>query len=159
MTSRIKHTTFFAVILCIIVFAHCKKNENQNKSTGGGTAPTATATPTNTTTATTGKVVITATWNSTYVSCTGAYNVVIGLGYNSTDVANEAYFAQSNFTGSSANFSKSSLAPGVYYYKAKKTYNATKCGTGQGVPPVVTKSGAFTVTAGQTITVNAGSLN
>ncbi len=108
----------------------------------------------------TGTVVITATWTTTYVSCNPAYTVVIGLGYTSTDVANEAYFAQSGSNlYSPATYTNSTLAPGTYYYKAKKTYNASTCGTGQGIPPTVTKSGAFTITAGQTTTVNAGSLN
>ncbi len=147
-----KKTIIVSLLTCsLITFTNCKKKSTQNNTSTNSAAAT-----TNTST---GKVVITASWNSTYVMCTGAYNTVIGLGYSSTDVANEAYFAQSNYTGSSANFSKDLLAPGVYYYKAKKTYNSTKCGTGQGIPPVVTKSGAFTITAGQTTTVNAGSLN
>jgi len=156
MTTKIKNAVLLSIITCsIFTLTQCQKKSNQSNTPSNSTGTT-----TGTTSAsTTGKVVITATWNSTYVMCNGAYNVVIGLGYNSTDVANEAYFAQSNYAGSSASFSKDNLAPGVYYYKAKKTYNSTKCGTGQGIPPVVTKSGAFTITAGQTITVNAGSLN
>jgi hypothetical protein len=149
-----KKTIIISLLACaLITITNCKKKSTQNNTSNNSTTV-----PTNTTT-TTGKVVITASWNSTYVMCTGAYNTVIGLGYSSTDVANEAYFAQSNYTGSSANFSKDLLAPGVYYYRAKKTYNSTKCGTGQGIPPVVTKSGAFTITAGQTTTVSVGSLN
>ncbi len=147
-----KKTIIVSLLTCsLITFTNCKKKSTQNNTSTNSAAAT-----TNTST---GKVVITASWNSTYVMCTGAYNTVIGLGYSSTDVANEAYLAQSNYTGSSANFSKDLLAPGVYYYRAKKTYNSTKCGTGQGIPPVVTKSGAFTITAGQTTTVSVGSLN
>jgi hypothetical protein len=107
-----------------------------------------------------GTVQITATWTTTYVYCNLAYTVVIGLGYTSTDVANEAYFAQSGgYVNSPVTYTNSSLASGTYYYKAKKTYNANTCGTGQGIPPIVIKSGAFTITDGQTTTVNAGSLN
>ena len=121
-----KKTIIVSLLTCsLITFTNCKKKSTQNNTSTNSAAAT-----TNTST---GKVVITASWNSTYVMCTGAYNTVIGLGYSSTDVANEAYFAQSNYTGSSANFSKDLLAPGVYYYRAKKTYNSTKCGTGQGI--------------------------
>lgn len=107
-----------------------------------------------------GGVAITASWTTSYVNCNPAYTVVIGLGYSSTDVANETYFAQSgNILYSPANYTNSNLAPGTYYYKAKKTYRASFCAPGNGTPPAVTKSGAFTITSYQLTNVNVGSLN
>jgi hypothetical protein len=111
-----------------------------------------------------GSVVITASWSlfSPWDACGVPFTVVIGLGYNSTDITNESYFASNSFIYSPASFSKNGLAPGTYYYKAKKTYNINTCGCcggESGPPPTVTKSGAFTIIAGQNINVNAGSLN
>jgi hypothetical protein len=110
---------------------------------------------------TTGKVIITASWSNPapWNACSSPYTVVIGLGYNSTDVANESYFTSSSFNTSPATFTKDGLTAGVYYYGAKKTFNASTCGTGQGIPPTVKKSGSFTIVAGQTTTVNGVSLN
>jgi hypothetical protein len=111
-----------------------------------------------------GSVAITASWSVSppWNACGVPFTVVIGLGYNSTDISNESYFASNSFYSSPASYSKNGLAPGTYYYKAKKTYNINTCGccAGQsGPPPTVTKSGSFTITAGQTTNVNAGSLN
>ncbi len=107
-----------------------------------------------------GGVIITTSWTSTYFSCFNAYNVSFGLGYTSTDVANEAYFAQSgNYISTPVTYSKGNLAPGTYYYKAKKVFRTSLCGTGQGVPITVTKSGAFTIIGGQNTSINIGSLN
>lgn len=97
-----------------------------------------------------GSVNISASWNSTYVNCTPAYSVTIGLGYSSTDIANEAYFYTSGVGLNSPLTMTKSLSPGTYYYKGKKTYNSSSCGTGQGVPATVVKSGSFTITSGQT---------
>lgn len=103
-----------------------------------------------------GKVTIKATWSnpSPWNLCKYPYTVVIGLGYSSTDVANEAFFSQSSYFVSPANYTKDGLAPGTYYYRAKKTYNASSCGTGQGIPQTVIKSGAFTIKEGKTHTEN-----
>lgn len=40
-----------------------------------------------------GSVEISAVWTTNYVNCNPAFTVVIGFGYTSTDVANEAYFS------------------------------------------------------------------
>ncbi|MBM3911441.1 MAG: hypothetical protein FJ350_00345 [Sphingomonadales bacterium] len=108
-----------------------------------------------------GEVAITASWNTWYVNCQQAYTVVIGLGYSSTDVANETYFAQSGSTlYSPSNYTVSNLAPGTYYYKAKKTYRSNYCAPSNGPPPpVVTKTGAFTITALRLTNVDVGSLD
>lgn len=147
MKNKVKLTA--VIFTAMFIFNSCSKDDNSTSSSGGGGGGGST----------TGKVTITASWTTNYVSCNPAYTVIIGLGYNSTDIANEAYFASSSYIYSPASYSKDGLAAGTYYYKAKKTYNASTCGTGQGIPPVVTKSGAFTITAGQTTTVDAGSLN
>ena len=108
----------------------------------------------------TGSVKITASWSnpSPWNMCGSPYTVTIGLGYSSNDVANQSYFAQSNFYSSSAIFQRSNLTPGVYYYGARKVFNSGTCGTGQGVPPTVFKTGSFTITTGQTTNVST-SLN
>jgi hypothetical protein len=107
-----------------------------------------------------GQVDIITSWTKSYGSCNYAYSVVIGLGYTSADVANESYFANSGQQiNSPTTYNQGNLKAGIYYYKAKKTYNASSCGTGQGIPPTVIKSGSFTIIAGQKTSVNVGSLN
>lgn len=107
-----------------------------------------------------GSVKVIASWSnpSPWNMCGSPYTVTIGIGYSSNDVANQAYFAQGNFYSSSATFQRTNLVPGVYYYGARKVFNASTCGTGQGIPPTVFKTGAFTVTSGQTTNVST-SLN
>lgn len=107
-----------------------------------------------------GTVEISATWTSQYVACNPAYIVTVGLGYTSNDIANDAFFTQSTNYQYYQNmpYVKNNLTPNTYYYKVKKTYKLT-CGTGQGVPPDVIRNGSFTITAGQTTTINVGSLN
>lgn len=106
-----------------------------------------------------GTVEVETHWTTAYVNCDPAYTVEIGLGYSSNDVANEAYFASATFVSSPAVYTKGNLSPGTYYYKAKKTYNASTCGTGQGIPPVVQKSGSFMIEAGEVTQVDVGTLN
>ena len=111
-----------------------------------------------------GNVAISTNWTTAYGTgwpvCDPAYSVVIGLGYSSNDVINDSYFSQSASTGiSPTTYTKYNLTPGIYYYKAKKTFNANSCGTGQGIPPTVTRTGSFTIVSGLTTSVNAGSLN
>jgi len=124
-----------------LTLADCQSACENNNSNGGG-----------------GYVEITATWTYTYFECSPAYTVKIGLCYTSTDVANEAYFFQSSGDYYGTSSFTYPLASGTYYYKAKKTYNMS-CGTGQGIPSIVAKSGTFTITANQTTIVNVGSLD
>lgn len=107
-----------------------------------------------------GTLEISATWTSQYVSCNPAYTVTVGLGYTSNDIANDAFFAQSSDYqyDQLMPYVQNNLTPNIYYYKVKKTYKMS-CGTGQGIPPDVIRNGSFTITAGQTTTVNVGSLN
>jgi hypothetical protein len=111
-----------------------------------------------------GRVNLTASWTTQFGAgwpvCDPAFSVIIGIGYSSADIANEAYFNQSASTGiSPTEHTVYNLTPGIYYYRAKKTFNANACGTGQGIPPVVIRSGSFTIVSGQTTNVNIGSLN
>ena len=146
ITKRIILASTIVFILILFPLNGCKKTSNTSSNSSTASAN--------------GKVVISASWNSTYLNCRPAYTVVIGLGYNSTDVANETYFAQGSYAGSSASFTKDNLTPGIYYYRVKKKYNSTSCGIGQGgVPPIVIKSGSFTITSGQITNVSVGSLN
>lgn len=102
-----------------------------------------------------GFVQITASWNTKYNNCNSAFTVIIGLGYTSTDVTNEAFFAKSGgMISSPGTYSKNYLAPGKYYYKASKTFNKSVCGSYQTPPAVVTKNGSFTITAGKTTNIS-----
>jgi hypothetical protein len=151
-SNKMKKIKCIIIILTLFTtITACKKETTSSSGTGGGGG----------TVGTTGKVTITASWSNPapWNACGSPYTVVIGLGYNSTDVANESYFASNSFYSSSATFSKDGLTAGVYYYGAKKTFNASTCGTGQGIPPTVKKSGSFTIIAGQTTTVSGVSLN
>jgi hypothetical protein len=89
-------------------------------------------------------------WNN----CKAPYSAKIGLGYSSNDVANEAFFIKTSYGSSGNTFSVNNLAPGVYYYGGKKTFNSASCGTGQGIPPVTTDRGSFTITSGGVTSVN-----
>jgi hypothetical protein len=101
-----------------------------------------------------GTVKITATWNNSYSNCNQAYLVTIGLAYTSTDASNNAFFAESStYLYSGAQYSKSNIDVGTYYYKATKTFN-TNCGTGQGVPSDVIKTGAFDIESNSTTTIS-----
>jgi hypothetical protein len=108
----------------------------------------------------TGSVRITATWSnpSPWNQCGTPYTVTVGLGYTSLDVSNESYFTQSSSYSSPNNFQRNELSPGVYYYGAKKVFNSSICGTGQGVPQTVKKTGSFVINENQTSTVSV-SLN
>lgn len=88
--------------------------------------------------------------------CKAPYSATIGLGYSSNDVANDAFFVKTSYGSSGNTFSVNNLAPGIYYYGGKKTFNAASCGTGQGIPPVKIDRGSFTITSGgvTSITVN-----
>lgn len=143
---------FTSIIACekktISTSPSVKDTENSGGGSSGGEVST------------TGTVKIMASWTSKFIYCNPAYTVVIGLGYSSTDVANDAYFAQTSSQGSSLTYTKDNLTAGTYYYKAKKTYKISTCGNPQGgAPSDVTKLGAFTIIAGQTTTINVGSLN
>ena len=156
MKKKIRIT---AVLMFAMLIFGCNKDDkstpsNSGSSNGGGGGGGGGG-------STTGTVNITASWSVTppWNACGTPFTVVIGLGYNSNDVANESYFASNSFYYSSATYTNNSLAAGIYYYGAKKTFNSSTCGTGQGIPPTIKKSGSFTIIAGQTTTVSGVSLN
>jgi len=95
-----------------------------------------------------GSVSIYLSFNVNYGGCIPGWTVVIGLGYSSTDIANDAFFCSQSYTSPNT-FKKDKLDPGTYYYKATKTYNIS-CGTGQGIPSPVTKSGSFIIEPSKT---------
>ncbi|MBX3164894.1 MAG: hypothetical protein KF900_10485 [Bacteroidetes bacterium] len=109
-----------------------------------------------------GTAIIAVSWNNTHCPLGGSngspyeqkYVVEIALGYNSTDINNEVYFAQSGSTQQSPlNYTKSDLAPGTYYYRAKKrTASPAYCGSSS----TVIKDGVFTIKAGETTNVDVG---
>jgi len=139
-----KAKSFSIVILMLIgvlVFIGCKKDDPQPSTSSN----------TNTGTDTPGYVSILVSFTEEKGMCNYAWNVVIGLGYSSTDVANEAYFQSNRSINSPAGIS-ASLDPGIYYYKAKKTYNLSTCGgTDQ---PSTSKSGSFTITSEETTNIS-----
>ena len=97
----------------------------------------------------TGSVSLNLSWTYSYSSGI----VEIGLGYSSTDVANNALFVSTTYT-TPTTFSRSNLAPAIYYYKAKRSFT-TNNGSGP-VAQKIEKSGSFTISSGKTtsITVN-----
>jgi hypothetical protein len=106
-----------------------------------------------------GKVTFSASWTN-YLCRQNPifyqYSVEVGIGYSSTDVSNNAFFASYEpWNTSSLTWTRDNLSPGVYYYKAIKRSN--NCGTGT-KQVVNTKSGSFTITAGQTTSVNIGAI-
>ncbi|MEI6755355.1 MAG: hypothetical protein WCK78_19625 [Paludibacter sp.] len=111
---------------------------------------------TNTTnTSTKGTVNISYSWNMKYSTCNYAYTVIFGFAYTSSDASNESYFDQVSSVISPTTFSKT-LTAGTYYYKIKKTYNSSTCGSGMGqsTPSAVYKTGSFKITAGKSTTVD-----
>ena len=145
-TANFNNPDYLTLEDCMSLCGNSQSNNNTNNNSG------------NVTNTSPGKVTITATWIRKYVACDPGYIVTIGLGYSSSDVANQAFFATSgNDSYPPASYSKQ-LEPGTYYYSVKKTYKMY-CGTGQGVPPDVVKNGAFTITGGNTTTINAGYLD
>jgi hypothetical protein len=157
-----KTSIILLMLFTTLIFA-CEKdsNSNSNNSVKPNTPGGNTGGPGTSVGSTTGSVKISATWSNPapWNACNVPYSVVIGLGYSSTDVTNESYFGSSSFVNSAATLEWGGLSPGVYYYGAKKTFNASVCGTGQGIPPAVKKSGSFTIVAGQTTSVTSVSLN
>lgn len=90
----------------------------------------------------TGTVKISLNWQYSYSSG----STLIGLGYSSTDIANNAFFVSKTYYVPDT-FSQSNLAPAIYYYKAKRTFTAND---GQGpYTKVVEKSGSFTIKSAQ----------
>jgi hypothetical protein len=63
-------------------------------------------------------------WNECKLPC----KVTLGFGYNSNDVNVEAYFQEGSSLFSGDSFSANNLAPGFYYYKAKKNFNSLQYG-------------------------------
>ncbi|HUX56461.1 MAG TPA: hypothetical protein VMV77_05775 [Bacteroidales bacterium] len=82
------------------------------------------------------------------------WDVMVGLGYSQTDVDKEAYFNHKDLSEPGI-YTVTNLAPGVYYYRAKKTIR-TSCVSANGcpAPPPVIKSGKFTITSNKTISIS-----
>ncbi len=75
------------------------------------------------------------------------WDVVVGLGYNQSEVDQEAYFIH-KFLSEPSTFTVTNLAPGTYYYRAKKTVRQGCYLSGDhfcDIPPPVIKSGKFTI--------------
>lgn len=91
-------------------------------------------------------------WNHMCAATQFYFTVTVGLGYTSTDVANNAFFTSKKLTVPGVDWNISDLKPAIYYYKATKSAGSEHC------PPttVTIKSGSFTIESGKTtsITVN-----
>ena len=127
-------------VTCMILFISCEKDNE-----------------TNTNTLNNGGVTISAVWTGDPGPCFARYECTIGLGYSSTDIANEAYFARSSLqTGNkSSSPSKSDLAPGTYYYRVKVAYvKKDNCDSDPKYFNAKIRSGAFDITAGETTKIS-----
>lgn len=127
-------------VICLILLISCKKDPGNNTNTLSN-----------------GAVSISAVWTGNPGPCFARYECTIGLGYSSTDIANEAYFARSSLqTGNKvSNLSKSDLAPGTYYYRVKVVYVLkNNCTSDQEYFTDKIKSGAFDITPGETTKIS-----
>ena len=106
-----------------------------------------------------GEVSIVLSWDinrycqlSKYFPC---WDVVVGLGYSQSDVDKEAYF-NSKSLSEPGTYNATNLAPGDYYYRAKKTIR-TNCIIGDVCPapaaPTI-KSGKFTIHSNLTTSIS-----
>jgi len=95
----------------------------------------------------TGSVSISLNWTYSYSSGT----TVIGLGYTSTDVANNAFFVSKTYTTPST-FGYSNLTPAVYYYKATRSFTINN--GGGPIAQKIEKSGSFTISSGKTTSLS-----
>jgi len=102
-----------------------------------------------------GTVNISYSWNMKYSACNYAYTVIFGYAHSSSEASNESFFDQVSSIISPTSFSKI-LPAGTYYYKIKKSYNSSTCGTGMGqsTPTTVYKTGSFKISAGKSTSVN-----
>jgi len=149
-------------LLTMIAFWQCAKkaettSSNTTTSSTTSSTPTSnnstTGTPTGTTAVKKGSVSISATW--TNKTC---WSVKIGLAFSSTDIANDAFFTESNEVQYSPIKFTYDLDPGTYYYKASKNY-FTKSPCGGSPQNSIVKNGSFVITSGKTTVINAGQLD
>lgn len=127
------------ILICLILFFSCKK-ENSTDINGQLS----------------GVVSISATWSGDQGPCFARYECTIGLGYSSTDIGNEAYFARGDLqTGNKVyNYSKKDLSPGTYYYRVKVVYvKRSNCDSDSEYFNPKIKSGAFDIIGGETTTI------
>jgi hypothetical protein len=85
------------------------------------------------------------------------WDVLVGLGYNQSDVNNESYFNHKDLSAPGS-YTVTNLTPGAYYYGAKKTIrsNCYQAGTQFcGIIAPTTKSGSFQVKSDITTSVTA----
>ena len=141
-------------IISLIFNLGCKKptpsasatNPSDSSSSGGNVSNAFTQ----------GSVEINVTWANPYPnssSCLQAFSGTIGLGYNSIDITNEAFFYQvSNTLGVS--LSKSALKEGVYYYKVKKKWNGSCGDLKPGIIALTEKNGTFAIVALKRTVIN-----
>ncbi|NQY10441.1 MAG: hypothetical protein HRT71_13130, partial [Flavobacteriales bacterium] len=78
-----------------------------------------------------------------------AYSITIGISGSS----------EGTFYSSPCTYRRKDLQPGTYSYTLKKSFSEAACGSGQGVPADVIKSGSFTIVAGEIETVSVGYIN
>mgnify|MGYP000968878524 CR=1 FL=1 len=127
-------------VICMILLISCKKDNEANTNTISN-----------------GTVTISAVSTGDPGPCFARYECTIGLGYSSTDIANEAYFARSSLqTGNKVSYlSKSDLAPGTYYYRVKVAYvKKDNCDSDPKYFNDKIRSGAFDIIAGETTKIS-----
>ncbi|MCJ7447726.1 MAG: hypothetical protein MUO72_08535 [Bacteroidales bacterium] len=91
-------------------------------------------------------------WTCKFVTYYPCWDVKVGLGYSQSDVDNEAYFKHKDLS-EPGTYTATGLAPGIYFYKAKKTIRQT-CSIGLfcSIPDPVIKTGEFIITSNDTTT-------
>lgn len=164
-----KKFTFYLVILLglSLSFTSCKEDFDEP------TTPNSTSTTPPTPTDQDGYASISASCSNSpsyyyltgynFYKCNYFYKFELGIGYNSTDIANEAYFktVSTNTSFKITNYSIK-LPPGVYYCKAKRTCTGNTCSNDDPSyvrPADISRSASFTVTAGKTTTVSVPYVN
>ncbi len=134
---------FMLGLMVVTSLYACKKEDD---------APTTTSTETNVSS------LVTVSGSYTIPSYNGpngnCWDVNGGLGYSSTDVANNAFFETVHASGvqhqSKMDYNcsfKGSLPAGLYYYKVTLSYDAAACGSGSGAPADDVRLGSFTIDA------------
>jgi hypothetical protein len=137
MPLKMKTIGLFFIIVAMLLITGCNSEEEPSNS---------------------GSVSITLNWDITwtcqFVNAFPCWDVKVGLGYSQSDVDKEAYFNHKDLS-EPGTYTATGLAPGTYFYKAKKTIRQT-CSFPLGVfctiPDPVIKTEEFIITPNDTTT-------
>jgi len=138
------------IVICFFGFLSCTKKDTSNNSNNSN--------PNNSTQTGT----VTFTISQCQCILQPSYKCIyhnLGLGYSSTDIANNAFFQSTSNSKNTSDTYSYTLNVGTYYYKAtakNECSNQVDCSypCGYGQLETKTKSGAFTIEANKTINVS-----